>query len=108
MIFGRKILLTSNPDKGHTGKRKIKYADHPRDVSNDDNKRTSQWPCMNLRCVCKITTYINHVSTNFKYIYAWSNYFNTVTAPRYSSVGERHVDQKIETFELKTSNNLPW
>ena len=55
-IHGRKSFLVANPNKGHAGKRKIKYADHLRDVSTGDNKCTSAWTQMNLRHVYKIIT----------------------------------------------------
>ena len=34
-LMGRKYVLSNNPDKGRTGKQKIKYEDHPIDISID-------------------------------------------------------------------------
>ena len=36
-----------------------------------------------------------------------SNTYYALTAPRYSRVGERHVDGEIENLELKTPNDSP-
>ena len=48
-FMGVEAALLTNPEKGLTDKLKIKYTDHPSDMSTSDFKFTSAWPRMNLR-----------------------------------------------------------
>ena len=59
-----------------------------------------------LEQVYKITTYIE-LSTNHIISITRVTTFNAITTPRYSRVGEPHVDQNIEKVECQTPKNLP-